>query len=50
MSAWSRAIAAGAEDPEALWAKIEVVEVAEQEGQSSGQTAKPAPADPSRWP
>jgi tetratricopeptide (TPR) repeat protein len=58
LAAWSRAIASGAEDPDALWAKIEVVEVAEQESQSSGQTAKPsdpqAPAldltDPPRWP
>jgi tetratricopeptide (TPR) repeat protein len=58
LAAWSRAIASGAEDPDALWAKIEVVEVAEQESQASGQTAKPAatdgpvfdPADPPRWP
>jgi len=57
LATWSRAIASGAEDPDALWAKIEVVEVAEKESQASGQTAKPAspggpaldPTDPSRW-
>jgi len=58
LAAWSRAIDSGAADPEALWAKIEVVEIAEQERQTSGQTAKPGiqdgsaldPTDPYRWP
>jgi tetratricopeptide (TPR) repeat protein len=58
LAAWSRAIDAGAADADALWAKIEVVEVAEKERQTAGQTAKPAPADgsaldpmdPYRWP
>jgi tetratricopeptide (TPR) repeat protein len=57
VAAWNRAIQAGAEDVGALRAKIEVVEVAEQEGQPSGQTAEPAPAgdpfdpaNPPPWP
>jgi tetratricopeptide (TPR) repeat protein len=58
LAAWSRAIDAGAPDPETLWAKIEVVEVAEKESQAAAQTAKPVmpdgsvpdPTDPYRWP
>lgn len=58
LSAWSRAIDSGAENPEALWTKIEVVKVADKESAASGQTAKPAnpdgsaraPTDPYRWP
>jgi tetratricopeptide (TPR) repeat protein len=58
LAAWTRAIDAGAEDPAELWAKIEVVDVAEKEGEGGGQTAKPFimdstdldPADSDRWP
>jgi len=58
LAAWSRAIDFGAADADALWAKIEVVEVAEKESQTAGQTAKPVPSDGSaldpadqyRWP
>jgi tetratricopeptide (TPR) repeat protein len=57
LAAWSRAIDSGATDPDALWAKIEVVEIAEKESQASGQNAKPAlpedsgsdTRDPYRW-
>ena len=58
LTAWSRAIESGAADPQALWAKIEVVEVAEKESQAASQNAKPVmpdgsdpdPRDPYRWP
>ena len=45
LAAWSRAIDSGAEDPESLWAKIQVVEVAGEEGQGGGQRAKPRVPD-----
>jgi tetratricopeptide (TPR) repeat protein len=57
IAAWSRAIDAGSEDPAGLGIKIGVIEVAEQEGEAGGQTAKPGPekdpapwTDPTRWP
>jgi tetratricopeptide (TPR) repeat protein len=57
IAAWSRAIDAGSEDPSALNIKIDIIEVAEKDGEAGGQTAKPGPekdpaswTDPTRWP